>query len=217
MQLPPQKWEIAMKLLTSRTVVTLTASLLLACVWASAPAVDQASGADKESKVKIVGDKELPQVNLQTSQGDVIIELYEDNAPNTVANFISLVEAGKYDGLKFHRVIDGFMAQGGDPKGDGTGGPGYHIKCECYLKGAKQHERGSLSMAHAGRDTGGSQFFITFIKTDWLDGKHTVFGKVIKGMDNVDKLTRTQTDAGPVRGVKHDIIKKAVVVQKRDH
>ena len=201
-----------------RTVLTLASSFLLACVWASAPADDKAPEAGKEkAKVKIVDDKQLPQVMLQTSQGDVVIELYEDNAPNTVANFINLVEKGFYDGLKFHRVIDRFMAQGGDPKGTGSGGPGYNIKCECYRKDAKKHERGSLSMAHAGRDTGGSQFFITFVKTDHLDGKHTVFGKVIKGMENVDKFTRTQDESGPIRGVKPDIIKKAVVVQKRDH
>jgi cyclophilin family peptidyl-prolyl cis-trans isomerase len=147
----------------------------------------------------------------------VVLELFEDNAPNTVANFISLVEGGKYDGLKFHRVIEDFMAQGGDPKGDGTGGPGYRIKCECYRKEAKKHERGVIAMAHAGRDTGGSQFYITYIKTDWLDGKHTVFGRVIKGMENVDKLAKTQIGQRQLAGVKHDTIKKATVLQKRDH
>jgi cyclophilin family peptidyl-prolyl cis-trans isomerase len=173
--------------------------------------------AEEEKKVKIVDEKELPQVLLQTSKGDVLLELYEDQAPNTVANFVSLVEKGFYDGLKFHRVIDGFMAQGGCPKGTGTAGPGYNIKCECYRKDHKKHERGVISMAHAGRDTGGSQFFITFDKTQHLDGKHTVFGKVIKGMENVDKLARTQDESGrPIR-VTHDTIKKASVVQQRDH
>lgn len=175
---------------------------------------------DKEKpKVKIVDNKELPQVLLATSKGDVVLELYEDQAPNTVANFVSLVEKGYYDGLKFHRVIQDFMAQGGCPKGTGEGGPGYRIKCECVRKDHKKHERGVISMAKTAEpDTGGSQFFITFKATSHLDGKHTVFGKVIKGMENVDKLARTQDEDGnPVRGVKHDVIKKASVVQKRDH
>ncbi len=202
----------------SRTVLAIAATILFACVWASAPAEDKAPEAAKERKVKIVDDKQLPQVLLQTSQGDVVLELYEDNAPNTVANFISLVEKGYYDGLKFHRVIDEFMAQGGDPKGDGTGGPGYRIKDECTRKDAKKHERGVISMAKTEKpDTGGSQFFITFVKTDHLDGKHTVFGRVIKGMENVDKFAKTQIGRRELPSVKHDVIKKATVVQKRDH
>jgi cyclophilin family peptidyl-prolyl cis-trans isomerase len=193
------------------------AAILFACAGASAPAQDKPEAGKEKSKVKTVGDKENPQVLLETGQGDVVLELYEDAAPNTVANFINLVEKGFYDGLKFHRVIEDFMAQGGCPKGTGTGGPGYHIKCECYSKDAKKHERGVIAMAHAGRDTGGSQFYITYIKTDWLDGKHTVFGRVIKGMENVDKLAKTQIGQRQLSGVKHDVIKKATVVQKRDH
>ena len=156
---------------------------------------------------KIKSNEPLPLILLQTSQGDVTVELFEDEAPNTVANFVNLVEKGYYDGLKFHRVMKGFMAQGGRSK-DGLG---YNIKCECYRDDARKHARGVLSMAHAGRDTGGSQFFITFVKTDFLDGKHTVFGRVIKGMENVDKFTRTGGGGRP------DTIKKAIVVQKRDH
>lgn len=156
--------------------------------------------------------EELPQVMLKTSQGDVLIELYEDEAPNTVANFISLVEKGFYNGLKFHRVIDGFMAQGGCPTGTGTGGPGYAIRCECDAPNARKHEKGSLSMAHAGRDTGGSQFFLTFAPTPHLDGKHTVFGKVIEGMEAVDKLKRVSP--GEPGG---DVINEAAVVRKRNH
>jgi cyclophilin family peptidyl-prolyl cis-trans isomerase len=147
----------------------------------------------------------LPQVLLKTNKGEILLELYEDEAPNTVANFVSLVEQKFYDGLKFHRVIEGFMAQGGDPKGTGSGGPGYRIKCECVRKDHRKHARGVISMAHAGKDTGGSQFFITFDKTPHLDGKHTVFGHVIKGMDVVDKLR------------KGDVIEEATVVSKRDH
>ena len=157
------------------------------------------------SSVRAEDAADLPQVQLKTNKGEILIELYEDEAPNTVANFVNLVEKGFYDGLKFHRVIEGFMAQGGDPTGSGSGGPGYRIKCECVRKDHRKHARGVISMAHAGKDTGGSQFFITFDKTPHLDGKHTVFGHVIKGMDVVDKLR------------KGDVILEASVVEKRDH
>jgi cyclophilin family peptidyl-prolyl cis-trans isomerase len=159
---------------------------------AAAPACTSAEDKSKQEKGKpVIDDKALPQILLQTSKGDVVLELYEDEAPNTVANFVNLVEKGYYDGLTFHRVIDEFMAQGGCPEGTGTGGPGYNIKCECVRKDHRKHERGVISMAHAGRDTGGSQFFINFVKTPHLDGKHTVFGHVVKGMDAIDKFNRT--------------------------
>lgn len=157
--------------------------------------------------------EELPQVLLKTSKGDVLIELYEDEAPNTVANFVSLVERGFYNGIIFHRVIDGFMAQGGDPTGTGTGGPGYEIDCECQNPNARRHQRGTLSMAHAGPNTGGSQFFLTFVPTAHLDGKHTVFGQVIQGMENVDKFVRRD----PRVGGESDKIIEAKVVRKRNH
>ena len=155
--------------------------------------------------------KVLPQILLKTSRGDVVLELYEDEAPNAVANFVNLVEKKFYDGLKFHRVIDQFMAQGGCPQGTGTGGPGYTIDCECYRQDHRKHARGVISMAHAGRNTGGSQFYITLVKTPHLDGRHTVFGRVVKGMDAVDKLTRTGGGAKP------DQIIKATVIKKRKH
>ena len=155
---------------------------------------------------------DLPRVKLITTKGPITIELFENEAPNTVANFISLVEKGFYDGLKFHRVLKGFMAQGGCPKGDGTGGPGYNIPCECYQDNYRKHFRGSLSMAHAGRDTGGSQFFLTFVPTAHLNGKHTVFGRVIEGMDVLAKLQRTGGNTGQT-----DSIVKAEVLRKRDH
>ena len=152
-----------------------------------------------------------PQVLFKTSKGDVTLELFEDAAPNTVANFVNLVEKGFYDGLTFHRVLDGFMAQGGCPKGTGTAGPGYRIKCECYSPKALRHERGVIAMAHAGKDTGGSQFYITFVKTPHLDGKHTVFGRVVKGMDVIDAFNRSG------RGKPPEKITKATVISKRDH
>jgi cyclophilin family peptidyl-prolyl cis-trans isomerase len=161
---------------------------------------------------------DLPRVKLSTSAGDVTVELFENEAPNTVANFLTLVEKGFYDGTPFHRVIGGFMAQGGDPTGTGSGGPGHAIACECAAPNARLHFRGSLSMAHAGQDTGGSQFFLTFRPTEHLDGKHTVFGRVIAGDEVLAKLVRTQDGQGrPVPGVEPDKILKAEVLRKRDH
>ena len=159
-----------------------------------------------------------PRVTITTSKGELVVELFEDAAPNTVANFISLVEKGYYDGTPFHRVIGGFMAQGGDPPGTGGGGPGHVIDCECELPGARKHFLGTLSMAHAGKNTGGSQFFLTFRPTEHLDGKHTVFGRVIHGFDVLPKLTRTQSQDGqPLPGVEPDTIVTAKVLRKRDH
>lgn len=124
---------------------------------------------------------------IETDHGKVVIELFENEAPKTVANFEKLINEKFYDGLSFHRVIKGFVAQGGCPNGTGTGGPGYTIPCE--TKGnPHKHERGSLSMAHRGLNTGGSQFFIVYEPQPHLDGMHTVFGKVIEGMDAVDKI-----------------------------
>ncbi|MFM7041931.1 MAG: peptidylprolyl isomerase, partial [Planctomycetaceae bacterium] len=161
---------------------------------------------------------DLPRVKISTSAGDIVVELFENEAPNTVANFISLVAKGFYDGTPFHRVIGGFMAQGGDPTGTGSGGPGYAIECECGGPASRKHFLGTLSMAHAGPNTGGSQFFLTFRPTEHLDGKHTVFGRVIEGLDVLPKIVRTQDDEGrPVPGVKPSTIEKAEVIRKRDH
>ncbi len=161
---------------------------------------------------------DLPRVRISTSVGDIVVELFENEAPNTVANFVSLVEKKFYDGTPFHRVIAGFMAQGGDPTGTGTGGPGYTIACEVDEPAARKHFRGTLSMAHAGPGTGGSQFFLTFRPTEHLDGKHTVFGRVVEGFDVLSKIMRTTDEQGrPVEGVPPDTIVKAEVVRKRNH
>lgn len=122
---------------------------------------------------------------IETEKGNIVLELFEKEAPNTVDNFVKLINKGFYDGLKFHRVIDNFMVQGGCPTGTGTGGPGYTIKCEIN---PKKHRTGTLSMAHAGKNTGGSQFFITHAPQPHLDGVHTVFGQVKEGMDVVNKI-----------------------------
>ncbi len=126
---------------------------------------------------------------IHTKKGVMKIEFFEEDAPNTVKNFVDLANDGYYDGLTFHRVIPNFVIQGGCPKGDGTGGPGYQIDCE--LDGDNQyHDRGVLSMAHAGRNTGGSQFFICHSRenTAHLDRNHTVFGKVVEGLDVIDQI-----------------------------
>ncbi|MEO9485379.1 MAG: peptidylprolyl isomerase [Ekhidna sp.] len=126
---------------------------------------------------------------IHTKKGVMKIEFFEEDAPNTVKNFIDLANDGYYDGLTFHRVIPNFVIQGGCPQGDGTGGPGYQIDCE--LDGENQHhDRGVLSMAHAGRNTGGSQFFICHSRenTAHLDRNHTVFGKVVEGLEVIDQI-----------------------------
>ena len=129
----------------------------------------------------------MKKAQIETQKGTMVIELFEQDAPNTVANFEKLIKEGFYDGLTFHRVIPNFVIQGGCPNGTGTGGPGYTIKCE-LKDNPRRHERGSLSMAHAGRDTGGSQFFVCHSPQPHLDGNHTVFGKVVEGLEVVDEI-----------------------------
>lgn len=138
-------------------------------------------------------------VTMSTSKGDIHINLFPVEAPVTVASFVNLIQRGYYDGLSFHRVIPDFMIQGGCPQGTGTGGPGYQFECEAN-NGLRHDVPGKLSMANAGPNTNGSQFFITHVPCDWLDGKHTVFGAVagdedqavvnaIAGGDTIDKVT----------------------------
>ncbi len=159
---------------------------------------------EQELRAKDAKANDLPLVKFKTTKGDIEIELFENEAPNTVANFVELVGKKYYDGQKFHRVIPGFMAQGGDPTGTGSGGPGYRFKDE-LKPDSRLHFRGTLSMANAGPDTNGSQFFLTHLPTDWLNGKHTVFGRVVTGQDVVDSL------------IIGDSITTAEVVRKRDH
>ena len=134
---------------------------------------------------------------MTTNKGAMTIEFFDQDAPKTVENFIALSKKGFYDGTKFHRVINDFMIQGGDPTGTGSGGPGYSIDCE--LDGENQyHDRGVLSMAHRGRNTGGSQFFICHSRqnTAHLDRNHTVFGKVVDGLDIIDQIKQGDTITG---------------------
>ncbi|HEY7399223.1 MAG TPA: peptidylprolyl isomerase [Gaiellaceae bacterium] len=135
----------------------------------------------------------MTNATMQTSHGTIELELYGDDAPKTVENFVKLARDGFYDGIVFHRVIPDFMIQGGDPTGTGSGGPGYQFEDEFN---DRRVERGALAMANAGPNTNGSQFFIVTAEAcPWLDGKHTVFGRVTSGMDVVDAISQLDTDA----------------------
>lgn len=155
-----------------------------------------------------------PRVKMKLNKGEVVIELFEDQAPIATANFLTLVKKGYYDGIVFHRVLPRFMAQGGDPTGSGSGGPGYSIRCECAKPNARGHFRGTLSMAHAGKDTGGSQFFLCFVPTDFLDGRHTAFGRVVEGLEVLGDIQVIDPGKG---GVQPDLIEKAEVIRDRGH
>jgi len=136
-----------------------------------------------------------PIVTIETNHGTITAEMFADSAPKTAGNFVDLAKKGYFDGLTFHRVIDGFMIQGGCPKGTGTGGPGYTIPDE-FAPGLAHDGEGIFSMANAGPNTGGSQFFITLAATPWLDGKHAIFGKVTGGMDVVRAIGKVATGFG---------------------
>lgn len=150
----------------------------------------------------LTDDKDVV-VKFETTMGEFKVKLYTDKAPITAGNFKSLVEEGFFDGIIFHRVIDGFMIQGGDPTGTGRGGSKKIIPDE-FGEGLKHDRKGILSMANAGPNTGSSQFFITLVPTPWLDGKHAIFGEVIEGMDIVEKIGKTPVGAGdrPITEVK---------------
>jgi len=150
--------------------------------------------------------------NFETSLGNFKIELFEQETPATVANFVKLAEKSFYNGVIFHRVIEGFMIQGGDPTGTGRGGPGYQFADE-FVPSLKHNSEGILSMANAGPNTNGSQFFITLAPTPHLDGRHTVFGKVTEGMDIVRKIGKTKTSKPGDRPVV-DVVMNKVTVEK---
>lgn len=149
-------------------------------------------------------------IKLETTMGTMTIKLYDDKAPKTTENFKKLVTQGFYDGTIFHRVIKDFMIQGGDPTGTGRGGPGYTIKDE-FAPGLKHDKKGLLSMANAGPNTGGSQFFITLVPTPWLDGRHAIFGEVTEGIDVLEKIGTTPTGPGDRPKTEVKIVKASVV------
>jgi cyclophilin family peptidyl-prolyl cis-trans isomerase len=150
-----------------------------------------------------------PTVTMKTNHGTIEAEMFADVAPKTAGNFIELAKKGFYDGVIFHRVIDGFMIQGGDPTGTGRGGPGYQIDDE-FAPGLAHTHAGTFSMANAGPNSGGSQFFITLAATPWLDGKHAIFGKVTAGLDIVKAIGKLQTGPGD-RPVKDVVMEKVTV------
>ncbi len=181
-------------------LMTFFALAAAAVLFAAEPA-KQPPQPNKQGKKMSDADKN-PVVRIMTSKGDMEFELFEDACPNTVANMITLAESGFYKGMSFHRVINGFMAQGGCPNSKegamgmpGTGGPGYRFADE-FNPGLRHIARGILSMANAGPGTNGSQFFITFTATPWLDGHHTVFGKITKGQDVLDKIEAIGSQSG---------------------
>ena len=147
---------------------------------------------------------------LETSMGDIVIDLFEKEMPITAGNFRKLVEKGFYDGVIFHRVIPDFMIQGGDPTGTGMGGPGYSIKDE-FTKN-NRNDRGTIAMANAGPNTGGSQFFINLVNNSYLDRKHPVFGKVVSGMETVDAISKVKTN-NQDRPLSDIVIEKAKIME----
>ncbi len=166
--------------------------------WASAPAVQ-------------IDPKKSYRARLETDKGTIVLDLFADKVPNTVNNFVFLARQGFYDGTFFHRVIKDFMVQGGDPTGTGTGGPGYKFKDE-FDSSLKHDQPGRLSMANAGPNTNGSQFFITHVPTPWLDRKHSVFGQVVDGMDVVNAIPArdpSQRNAPAVKIIKVTIEESA--------
>ena len=150
-----------------------------------------------------------PTITFATTLGTFSAEMFEDVAPKTAGNFMKLVSDGYYDGIIFHRVIDEFMIQGGDPTGTGTGGPGYTIEDE-FAPGLSHTSEGVFSMANAGPNSGGSQFFITLAATPWLDGKHAIFGKVISGMEGVSVIGRVATN--PADRPLEEVVMESVTV-----
>ena len=180
------------------------------------PAAKAAWADEQKLRAAEAKANDLPRVLLKTSQGDIELELFENEAPNTVANFITLVEKGFYSRLTFHRVLPGFMAQGGCPKGDGSGGPGYSIAEEYSKPNHRLHFRGSLSMARTeDPNSAGSQFFLMFMPKSELDGKYTVFGRMTKGFEVLAKIQRRDPTKSDL--VVPDKIIEAKVLRKRDH
>jgi peptidylprolyl isomerase len=174
----------------NRGIIILASGILMLCIASAASAGSEVAAEDSAT-----------QVLLETTMGNITIQLYDD-MPVTAGNFQKLVEKGFYDGIIFHRVIDGFMIQGGDPTGTGMGGPGYSIPDE--FTDHNKNDRGTIAMANAGPNTGGSQFFINLVDNNYLDDKHPVFGKVVEGMDVVDAIGKVPTGAEdrPIEEVK---------------
>lgn len=194
-----------MKKLGIITIILLSLFLFTGCVNSSDSntSTDTNESQDNNQEATAKNQTEDPMINstpqpnktvvLKTNKGDIKIELFNSTMPITANNFLKLAEQDFYDGVIFHRVIPDFMIQGGDPEGNGTGGPGYNIPDEFTDK--NKNDRGTISMANSGPDTGGSQFFINVVDNNFLDSKHPVFGKVVEGMDVVDEIVKVEADA----------------------
>lgn len=178
--------------------------------YTECPAADSRQTEFRRAETVVKPGKDYRAI-LSTRHGDIIIELHQDQAPHTVNNFVFLALHRYFDGVVFHRVLEEFMAQTGDPTGTGRGGPGYRFEDE-FHPALRHDKKGVLSMANAGPNTNGSQFFITFKPTPWLDGKHAVFGQVIEGFAVLDALTRI--DPQQPSGVKPDVISRLTIVEK---
>ncbi|WP_368505929.1 peptidylprolyl isomerase [Alkalihalophilus sp. As8PL] len=207
------------KMVLHWSLLLIALMMLVACGQSSDEEMNEV---DEQDSDEVASDADSPIVTMEMENGgEVLIELYPGVAPKTVENFVSLVEEGFYDGLTFHRVIPGFMIQGGDPDGNGTGGPGYSIEGEFSSNGFEnnlKHDRGVISMARSqDPNSGGSQFFIMVADTPSLDGEYASFGKVIEGMDVVDEIVAVETVPGdaPVEG-QEQIIKQMTVEVSND-
>ena len=174
--------------MTMKKYLATAAAAAVVAIVAATLAIMHCNRTSTENQTDMSNSKTIWAI-IETEKGTMKAELYADATPGTVANFVDLAQHGFYDGLTFHRVIPDFVIQGGCPRGDGTGGPGYTIKCETSAP-RQYHDRGVMSMAHAGRDTGGSQFFICLNRenTQHLDGRHTCFGRVVEGIDVIDDI-----------------------------
>ena len=187
-----------------RTVALVVIALIvIAVIWSLIPK-------KQPSNLTIDINKQYFATFKMAKGGEFVIQLFPDQAPVTVDNFVVLARKGFYDGTTFHRVLDGFMAQGGDPTGTGSGGPGYEFEDE--INDLTFDKPGMVAMANSGPDTNGSQFFITYAPTEWLNGLHTIFGQVIEGMDVVNGLTRR--DPGQNPDYEGDVIESVTITEK---
>jgi cyclophilin family peptidyl-prolyl cis-trans isomerase len=186
--------------------------LVVAITFSTAQEKAQKGQPKKEKKVEIKLN-EAPIVVMETTMGNIELELFAKEAPKTVENFLGLVKKGYYNGIIFHRVIDNFMVQGGDPAGTGRGGESIWGKpfADEFSSKLKFEGAGILAMANAGPNTNGSQFFITLVATPWLDGKHTIFGKVVNGMDVVKAIGKVQVSQGTSKPLKDVVMKKVLL------
>lgn len=198
-----------MKKIMHFSVILIALIILAACTTKTTDTTNNNSLASNVGAGN-TGETMGTKIKIETTMGTMTVRLYDDKVPLTAENFKKLAAKGFYDGVIFHRIIKDFMVQGGDPTGTGRGGPGYTIKDE-FHPSLKHTKKGLLSMANAGPNTGGSQFFITLVPTPWLDGKHAIFGEVVEGLDVLDKIGKVETGENdePVTAV---VIKKMTII-----